>query len=67
LAIVNIIHACAAIESCVIVLEVDHVAFHKVLFPLMKEFELEDTQLKGYNLNLNSPPKKIRNKQLDYE
>jgi hypothetical protein len=51
----NIIRACATVESCA--LEVDHVAFHKALFPLVKESEPKDTQLKGYNLNLNSPPK----------
>jgi hypothetical protein len=63
----NIIRACTAIESCVLALEVDHVAFHKALFPLVKESKLENTQSKGYNLNINSPPKKIINKKLDCE
>jgi hypothetical protein len=56
---------CETIGRLVLALEVDHVAFYKVIFPLVKEVELQQIEKPGYSLDLVLPLKKKVKRVLD--
>jgi hypothetical protein len=56
---------CETIGKLVLALEVDHVAFYKVIFPLVKEVELQQIEKRSYSLDLVLPPKKRVKRVLD--